>query len=211
MKYNLDGQDYNVEIIRKNNKNVYVRVKDDLTIYVTASYFVTKRQIINILDNNKEFLKKSINRKRENTRDNNSILYLGKKYDLIFSNLFKEVELSDGKIYIDNKKNFDKWYKKQMISIYQERYLFYYHKFTENIPLYTLKYRTMKTRWGVCNRKSKTITLNTKLLNYEICCLDYVIVHELSHLVEFNHSKEFWKIVEKYFPNYKEVRKILKD
>ena len=98
-----------------------------------------------------------------------------------------------------------------MIKIFEQRYQYCYQMFKEKIPLYILKFRTMKTRWGVCNRKSKTITLNTRLLEYDISCLDYVIIHELSHLLEFNHSTNFWKIVEKYCPNYKQIRKILKD
>ena len=69
----------------------------------------------------------------------------------------------------------------------------------------------MKTRWGVCYRKSKTITLNTRLLEYDISCLDYVIIHELSHFIHPNHSKEFWKLVSKYCNNYKDMRKKLKD
>ena len=88
---------------------------------------------------------------------------------------------------------------------------YYYDKFNESIPYFTLRFRNMKTRWGVCNRKSKTITLNTNLINYDLSCLDYVIVHEISHLVEFNHSSNFWKVVEKYYPDYKIIRKILKD
>lgn len=211
MNYCLDGINYNVEIVRKNNKNIYVRVRDDLTIYVTASYFTTKKEVLYLLDSNKEFLRKAIRKKEEKETSNNMVSYLGKKYHLIISNLFKEVEFEDDKIYCSSVDGFHKWQTKKMKSLFQERYAFYYNQFEENIPLPTLKFRTMKTRWGVCNRKSGTITLNTKLLEYEVSCLDYVIVHELSHLVEFNHSSSFWKVVEKYYPNYKIVRKILKD
>ena len=68
----------------------------------------------------------------------------------------------------------------------------------------------MKTRWGVCSKKGY-ITLNANLIKYDIKALDYVIIHELSHYVHFNHSKEFWKLVEKNYPNYKECKKILKE
>ena len=74
-----------------------------------------------------------------------------------------------------------------------------------------LKIRKMKTRWGVCNKKTKTITLNSELMKYSIDKLDYVIVHELSHFIYFDHSKNFWKQVEKYCPCYKKIRKELKD
>ena len=69
----------------------------------------------------------------------------------------------------------------------------------------------MTTRWGVCNTKTHQITLNLELMHYNIECLNYVIVHELSHLIEGNHSRVFWSIVEKYYPNYKSIRKKMRD
>ena len=69
----------------------------------------------------------------------------------------------------------------------------------------------MTTRWGVCNIRDNSVTLNTKLIEYDIEKLDYVIIHELSHFIHFNHSKSFWNQVEKYTPNYKQIRKELKD
>ena len=72
-----------------------------------------------------------------------------------------------------------------------------------------LKIRQMKTRWGVCNRKDNSVTLNLELIKKDKSCLNYVIVHELSHFVHFNHTKEFWCTVEKYCPDYKSVRQEL--
>ena len=69
----------------------------------------------------------------------------------------------------------------------------------------------MKTRWGVCNKVSKTITLNSDLIRYSFDKLDYVIVHELSHFIHFNHSTSFWSLVQKYCPNYKKIRKEMRD
>ena len=78
------------------------------------------------------------------------------------------------------------------------------------MPEFTLKFRKMKTRWGVCNTLKKTVTLNTELLKKEIPLLDYVIVHELCHFFEGNHSKNFWALVAQAYPNYKEARKKLR-
>ena len=61
----------------------------------------------------------------------------------------------------------------------------------------------MKTRWGVCNRGNNTVTLNSELLKKEIDLLDYVIIHELAHNKFPNHSSSFWKLVQKYEPNFK--------
>ena len=67
----------------------------------------------------------------------------------------------------------------------------------------------MKTRWGVCNVKTKRVTLNLELIKRDIKYLDYVIIHELSHLLYPNHSKDFWKCVSDNMKDYKVVRKEL--
>ena len=86
-----------------------------------------------------------------------------------------------------------------------------YGVFMEKIPVPNLKIRKMTSRWGVCNIKNYNVTLNYQLSKYNIRCLDYVIVHELSHFVYPNHSRNFWNLVGKYYPNYKECRKELKE
>lgn len=72
-----------------------------------------------------------------------------------------------------------------------------------------LKFRKMKSRWGSCN-SNKVITLNSELLKLKQELIDYVVVHELSHLVHMNHSKEFHDLVESFLPDSKIFRKELK-
>ena len=61
------------------------------------------------------------------------------------------------------------------------------------------------------NKANHSITLNSHLIEYDIEKLDYVIIHELSHIIHFDHSKSFWQLVSKYCPNYKKIRKELKE
>ena len=98
-----------------------------------------------------------------------------------------------------NEKKIEDYLRNIAKNIYQERLMYYYKLFDENIPKPTLKIRKMTSRWGVCNTKTHQITLNLELIHYDIECLNYVIVHELSHLLEGNHSRFFWNIVEKYY------------
>ncbi len=73
-----------------------------------------------------------------------------------------------------------------------------------------IRVKLMRSRWGSCSSKENlNFSLNLVLLPKEI--VDYIIVHELAHLKEMNHSKQFWKIVEKYYPSYVESRKWLKN
>lgn len=66
-----------------------------------------------------------------------------------------------------------------------------------------------RTTWGSCSRK-RNLNFSYKLINLPASIADYVIVHELCHLIEMNHSKRFWSLVEKYIPDYKDRRKELK-
>lgn len=211
MKYKIDNQEYNITIIKKNNKNTYIRVNNDLNIVITTNRFTTKKMILNMLENNEESIKKMINQKRKQQEKNEKFWFLGQSYDIIVISSWKSVEFDKDKIYIPNEKKFNLYLKKQMIKIFAERLEFQYNRFIEQIPYPKLKIRTMKTRWGVCNKRDNSITLNSELLKHSIEEIDYVIIHELSHFVHFNHSKEFWTIVEKYCPNYKMIRKHMKE
>lgn len=211
MKYKINNQKYEVIITKKNNKNTYIRVKEDMKIYVTTNYLVNKAYIKTILDNNIDYLEKMLNKRKLEQEKEESFYYLGNIYDIIFVSSLKEVEIVDNKIYVKDIKTLEKWYKNEMINLFQERLEINYQRFNENIPYPNLKIRNMKTRWGVCNRKTNTITLNSNLIKYDITKLDYVIIHELSHFVHFDHSKNFWNLVSKYSPNYKQIRKELRD
>ena len=209
MKYQIGEKEYPVIIIRKNNKNTYIRIKNN-TIEISTHYLTTKRQISNLLENNQDSIKKMLKQCQQREEKKQNFFYLGKRYDIIKIPTDK-VEIINDKIYTTDSQQLKKWYLEQLKIIYTEQYQLCYQKFEEKIPFYRFRVRQMKTRWGVCNRKSQTITLNTELLHYNIEVIDYVIIHELSHLIHFNHSKEFWKTVEKYCPNYKEIKKQLKE
>lgn len=208
--YKLDGDIYNVLVVKKNNKNSYIKIKDDLTIYVTTNYLTTKGEVKRMLDNEKDFLKRSLSRARKKMEKDELFYYLGQKYDIILVP-FENTEVYDDKIYVKDMKALDKWLKKEMKRIFSERLEYNYDLFDEDIPFPKLKIRSMKTRWGVCNKRDNSITLNSKLIRYSIHEIDYVIIHELSHFVHFDHSKEFWETVRMYVPDYKKSVLILKE
>ena len=87
----------------------------------------------------------------------------------------------------------------------------YWSQFFDYLPKFSIRIRKMTTRWGVCNRGNNIVTLNSELIKKDITLLDYVIVHELSHFKEANHSNRFWNEVAKRYPNYKEARRALRD
>ncbi len=208
--YKLDGDVYKVLVVKKQNKNTYIKIKDDLTIYVTTNYLTTKREVKRILDNEKDFLRKALSRARKKLEKEKLFYYLGEKYDIILVS-FDNIEISDGKIYVKDEKMLDKWLKKEIKRIFTERLEYNYDLFDEDIPFPKLKIRSMKTRWGVCNKRDNSVTLNSKLIKYSIHEIDYVIIHELSHFVHFDHSSDFWETVRIHMPDYKKAVAILKE
>lgn len=211
MKYEIDGIKYNVEIVRKNNKRTYIRVKEDLTIYVTTHYLTGNNEIYKLLNDNYSFLKKSIARMKKHNAKANDFYLFGKKYDIIVDDSIDKIYLSDNKIYVSSMDKFNKWLKKETLKLYKEHLDIIYNQFEEKIPYPKLKIRNMKTRWGVNNKRDNSVTLNSQLIQFDLEKLDYVIVHELSHFVHFDHSRAFWEVVSKYSPNYKQIRKEMKE
>lgn len=211
MKYIIDNKEYEVVIIKKRNKNTYIRVKSDLKIYITTNYLASRSYIKELLDKNSFEIKKMIEKVDKKNKKNEQFYYLGKVYDIIIVPSLNNIDFDDDRIYVKDINYLNKWLEKQIINLFQEKLNYYYNLFEENIPNPNLKIRKMTSRWGVCNRKNNNVTLNSELIKYNEECLNYVIVHELSHFVHFDHSKYFWQTVNKYYPNYKDIRKILKD
>ena len=71
--------------------------------------------------------------------------------------------------------------------------------------------RMMKTRWGSCNVRTHHININLALAKKPPECLEYVVVHELTHILEPSHNAVFWGYMTQFYPNWKRVRKYLND
>lgn len=99
------------------------------------------------------------------------------------------------------------WYRQRAVEKLAER-IERYTKLLGKRPN-EMRIRAQQKRWGSCSAKGN-ISLNWKLVMAPISILDYVIVHELCHLVEPNHSKEFWRLVESMISDYKRHRAGLK-
>ena len=208
MNIEINGNVYDIEIIKKNNRNTYIRVKNG-KIIVTTNYFTSKNGVMKLINDNVDSITRMIDKDCKKQDKNNEFYYFGKKYDIVYG--FNDIEFSDDKIYASEKKKLDKYIDYEILRIYNERLNYWYNLFEEDVPFPNLKIRKMSSRWGVCNIKNNNVTLNYMLSRYDISCLDYVIVHELSHFIHHNHSRSFWNLVSKYYPRYKEIRKMLKE
>lgn len=188
MEYYLKDKKVNLIINKKFNKNgLTLKIDEDLNLVVNCNFFMNQKYIYEFIDKNQDKILKILNIKEEE----NEYYFLGKKYEKI--------------------DNYDLFLKKNIKKYTEEMICDIVNNFTYKLPKFSIRYRKMTTRWGVCNSKLKVITLNTLLIKKNLKYLNYVIVHELSHFIHQNHSKEFWKVVEENCKDYKQIRKDLKD
>lgn len=211
MQLSYNNKDYEVVIEKKSgNKNTYIRVKKDLKIHVTTTLFTSTRSIAKLIDENYERICKMIDFQEVKVKNNTGFFYLGKQYVLVRTDN-PGITFSGDKVFVNHDFDIDKWYKKQAKELFQERLDYNYERYTRKIPYPKLRIRKMTSRWGVCNIRTHIITLNLELMKRDISYLDYVIIHEMTHLIHGDHSARFWKVVEENMPDYKKYREEMKE
>lgn len=210
MTITLNNQTFNVFITRKNNKNMYLRVKKD-GIYISCNYFVTASMIKSFIMKNEEDIIRMYETVQRKEKKNKEFYYLGNSYDVVVLNTISKIEFVGNQVFVKNKTYLNTFLKNECERIFNERAKICYNLFEEDIPYPKVMIGKMKRKWGYCNKRQELIKLNSELIKYSIDEIDYVIIHELCHFLEFNHSKNFWKYVKKYKPNYKENTKVLKE
>lgn len=209
MEVVLNGKNVNVIVVHKKIKNIYFRFDDDGNLCVNANKYTSNKEILRLIENNRKSLEKMMNKVQKKVDKSNEFWYLGNRYELVYDSMIKEIDFQDGVIYARDEEMINRFLKKKIKEIFIDEVE--KMKLVIDTPPFTLKFRKMKTRWGVCNYKLCTITLNTELIRYSRDELRYVIVHEMCHFYHHDHSKAFWNMVEYYYPNYKKARKELRD
>ncbi len=102
----------------------------------------------------------------------------------------------------------EEWYRRQARKIITGRVEVFSQKLNLNCNRICIK--GQKTRWGSCS-SLKNLNFNWRLVMAPLVIIDYIVIHELSHLVEMNHSRKFWQLVENHCPEYKQHRKWLRE
>ena len=211
MQLTYNGKDYDVVIEKKRGqKNTYIKVKKDLKVTVTTNYLSSMKAIEKLIRENYDRICKMIDFQEVKAKNNRGFYYLGKQYIPIYCDR-EGIEFSGDKVYLSHDFDIDKWYKKQAKDLLLERFNYNYDKFSRKIPYPKLRIRKMTSRWGVCNVRTHIITINLELIKRDISYLDYVIIHEMSHLIHGDHSNRFWKLVEENMPDYKKYREEMKE
>lgn len=208
----LDNKVIPYYLIINNNKNCYIRVVEG-KIEVRAGKQFTKAFIERaIIDKSDHFLKLINNYKESVNYDEKFIRVYGKQYGMTFENgekiscvVSKDVVYFTGKNY----KQTVEMYLKNTLKVYVElkvkEYVDQYFNF--KVPSVEVKY--MKSRWGYCKIDGH-VCFNISLVHIDKKLIDYVVMHELCHYLEANHSSKFYDEIESRMPDYKERIKALK-
>ncbi len=219
------------EIHRKKVKNINLRIKPNLEVYISVPMNLHRDYIENFIRSKEEWIK-SVLKKVENVKEKQKDFeyktgeihkFLGKEYNLtVKTGNFNAVSLKNNirpneiiltvneNIFenIDEKKKImEKWYfenAKKLFLQFMEKWL---EILDENVEKVAIK--PMKTRWGSCNYVKRYINLNTELIKRTPFEIEYVILHELTHLKYPNHGRGFYNYIERYMPNYKVAEKML--
>lgn len=208
---------------RKNMKNIYLKVEKNADVVVSAPPRTPNYIIKKLIQENIDEIKL----RRNNILTNGYTVkqYVTGEKHIIFGKEFvlevrlgskNVVKLSDDKIILVIKdKDQDRG---QIVMSYLRKVL--YNKALEFINRYEkimgvhaeqLRIKKMKTRWGTCNIEAKRIWINYELIKYPIECLEHIVVHELTHLLETNHTPGFYALLGKYYPNFRENDKLIKE
>lgn len=209
MKFKLNDYIIDYEIIRKDNKNLYFRIDENCKLIITAPRFITNEEVKNLITKNSSAILKMYEDALRRSESNSLFWYLGNSYTVIYDNRVTEIQFDGDTIICHDEDALNKFYLDECTRIFNDE-IEVCKKCFSQLPEFTLKLRKMRTRWGVCNIKQNTITLNTELLKKELSLIDYVIIHEMTHFFESNHSKKFWNLVSMAIPDYKAKRKKLR-
>lgn len=210
MQIEINDQIINIVVEKKRNKNMYFRFSDASTLNVTCPYLTPNSFIISSIKKNIASLSKMQLKAQRNDESDEFFCFKGKRYIRVFDESYRNVEFDNEFVYAKDEKSLDRFIKKYIKEYFTEEVNFIKQYFS-NIPEFSLRIRKMTTRWGVCNRTDKVVTLNSELIKRTKEELDYVIIHELCHFYEGNHSSRFWENVSRYCPNYKYLRKTMKE
>ena len=214
----------NIQIIRKDVKNIILKVKPTCEVILTAPLLTTDEHIEYILKKRENWISKKIAfyqeydkpQKKEYVSGEN-VKYLGKNYRLkIIQSEDESIKLQRGyiQIFIKDTDNFEKkkkllneWYLLKSQN-YFKKIIAKYSKLL-NVEIQNIRIRQMKTRWGSCNSHKSYINLNIELIKKPSYAIEYVIFHELTHLIYPNHSKEFYNYLTTYMPDWKKRKERL--
>ncbi|MEI6055051.1 MAG: SprT family zinc-dependent metalloprotease [Lentisphaerota bacterium] len=202
-------------IVRSNRRTLSLVISRSGEVIVRAPIKISQHAITQFVNRHADWIIKKQKQLKQDTESlsEECAYYLGTKYCIVIDNELSEPFKFDGAFYLSEryskhkKEILESWFKAQATKIIKP-------KFIELAEKYSIKFNSLlitgaKARWGSCNNK-RNINFSYRLIMADLKAVEYVIVHELAHLIELNHSGNFWNEVKKIMPDYKEHEKYLR-
>ena len=214
-KIELNGQVFEYQLNIKQIKRCYLKVVAGKIIVNSGPYFSINEIEQLIKDNQDAVLKQIDNYLIKYDYSNGGFVYIFNQcYQIISYDLNnRKTVFHDDKIYVYHRQiqTTIEITLKIILKKYIEKRIQEYLKQAFILPMPAVEIKKYKSRWGACYPKINKVSFNLALvhLNYEL--IDYVIVHELCHFLQPNHSKQFYQEIKKRLPNYKQCEKKLKE
>ena len=208
--------EFEVKIQRTSRKKtVSLEIREGF-VQIIAPKTLSEKEIENIIIKKTKWIRNKLLIQKSKTSykskefvSGESFSYLGKNYPLKIVNSKKPyVEIKEDRIFVYKKMKgrsvralLENWYKQQGLKLFEKKT----KKYQEIIGVKpsNISTRTYSRTWGSCSSK-KDITFNWLILMAPHSVIDYVVVHELCHLIHHNHSPKYWRTVKSFYPNYKE-------
>lgn len=223
-----DNRDIKISVIRKNVRRITLRVYIDGTVRITAPGIVSFDTVKRFAEDKKDWIKSKTEIYKDNKvyaedtviKDNGTVRLLGcdVKISVIKSDENKAVfETGKIKIYTETPDNtlicselYHKWYNSECLKVMKQLTDRYYPLIAQfDIAYPNIVIKPLKSMWGNCNIKQHRITYNSSLLKTRPEFTEYVVLHELSHFIYPNHSRDFYNFIGNYMPDWKERKKLL--
>ncbi len=210
------------KIIKSSRRTIALEVEKSGELVVRAPFYVSKKEISKFIEKNIRWIaKRKIEMyelakkiKPKKFKEGETFWYLGQEYPLSIVEQQRTAIDLDTKFRISEAripnalKLFENWYRKEAKSLFPDRIDYYTSQM--NLKYKNIRISGAKTRWGSCSHDNN-LNFTWRLIMAPLEIIDYVVVHEVCHIKQKNHSKKFWDLVGEVVPDYKEKRKWLRE
>lgn len=215
----LDGIE--IKVNKKQIKNIYIRIKPPAgDVVISAPLHMRDEDIYSFALSKLEWIR-ACRQKYEGFKEpqlltGEPVCLWGRPYTIVLREGRSRTEISGENIFVYGLRDAGLEERQRAVNEFYRLQLM--QKISELAPLWEQRtglaaaqwsIRSMKTRWGSCSPATGRISLALGLARKPVCCLEYVIVHELAHLLVPNHGADFKKLMDRFYPDWKQVKKVL--
>ena len=225
----INGKEVRYEFKRLHRRSVSAKIRRDGVIEVKAPLLYCESDMLAFLNQHRRWIFKHFDRLQNADNQQKMYIsgeihhYLGKQYTLHVVESNKNSVFIDGNSLVINVKSLENldnpdflehlvnnWYRAQAKIVFDELLPPIIEKFKKyNVSPAKITIRDMRSRWGSCSRRGN-ISLNLQLIKLNENCIRQVMIHEMCHLIYFNHQAGFYALMEEMMPDWKNWKKELR-